>query len=361
MAIRSSDQISIVDVTDAYSVILTSEAYTFPGTTSAAKPGSTTTQVIAMRGADQVNASVTVSEVTKPAGVTVSSNGNAAAPTLTISVSASVTSGGVVKIPVHIGDITITKEFSFAIAYTGATGLKGDTGNGVQSTAVTYQAATSGTAIPNGTWDTTIPTVSAGQYLWTKTVITYTDGTNSTSYSVGMMGATGAAGQTGAAGKGVQSSAITYQKGTSGTTAPTGSWGTTIPAVGASEYLWTRTVITYTDNTTSTSYSIGMMGATGAQGPQGPQGQTGAAGEDAITLSITSSNGTIFKNASISTVLTAHVYRGGAELSAAEIAALGQIKWYKDGSTTASATGATLTIDAGDVTNKATYIAQLEG
>ncbi|MGN0164739.1 MAG: hypothetical protein ACI39R_01015 [Lachnospiraceae bacterium] len=359
--IKSADQISIIDVTDAYSVILTSESHTFPGSTSAALAGSVTTQIIAMRGTEQMNASVTVSEITKPTGVTVSSDGDSTAPTLTIAVTSSVTSGGVIKIPVHIGDITITKEFSFAIAFkgsTGATGATGATGNGVASTEITYQAANSGTDIPSGTWLTSIPSVNAGQYLWTRTVITYTDNTTSTSYSVGMMGATGATGETGATGKGVKSTSVTYQKGTSGTTAPTGTWSTTIPSVGASEYLWTRTVITYTDNTTSTSYSVGMMGATGAKGDKG---DTGAAGADAITLSITSSNGTIFKNSSITTVLTAHVYKAGTELTATEIAALGTVKWYKDGSTTAEATGTTLTIDAGEVTNKATYIAQLEG
>lgn len=338
--IRSSDQISIVDVTDAYSVILTSEAYTFAGTISAAKAGSTTTQIIAMRGAEQVNASVTVSEITKPSGVTVSSDGHAKAPTLTISVTASVVSGGVVKIPVHIGDITITKEFSFAIAFTGASGVNGV---GVKSTAVTYQKSTSGTVTPTGTWNTTIPSVGAGEYLWTRTVITYTDNTSATSYSVGMMGATGATGN------GVKSTSVTYQKSTNGTTAPTGDWSSTVPNASAGEYVWTRTIITYTDNTSATSYSVGMIGVAGENGA------------DAITLSITSSNGTIFKNSAIATVLTAHVYKAGAELTANEIAALGTIKWYKDGGATAVGTGVTLTIDAGDVTNKASYIAQLEG
>jgi hypothetical protein len=79
-------------------------------------------------------------------------------------------------------------------------------------------------------------------------------------------------------------------------------------------------------------------------------------------MSITSSNGTIFKNTGVSTTLTAHVYRAGAELSASQIAELGTIKWYKDGSTTPLATtGATLNINASDVINKASYIAQLEG
>lgn len=58
-------------------------------------------------------------------------------------------------------------------------------GRGVASTTVEYQASTSGTTVPTGTWSTTIPTVAAGSYLWTRTVITYTDNTQSTSYSVG--------------------------------------------------------------------------------------------------------------------------------------------------------------------------------
>ena len=160
-------------------------------------------------------------------------------------------------------------------------GDKGDAGRGISSTAVTYQASTNGTTVPSGTWENTIPSVSANQYLWTRTIITYTDGTTSTSYSIGKMGATGA---TGVAGKGIKSTAVTYQASTSGTTVPTGTWGTTIPSVSANQYLWTRTIITYTDNTTSTSYSIGKMGATGA---------AGAAGKDACTVLLTNEAHTV--------------------------------------------------------------------
>lgn len=141
---------------------------------------------------------------------------------------------------------------------TGKDGAKGTDGKGIKSTAVTYQASTSGTVIPTGTWQTSIPTVSAGQYLWTRTVITYTDDSKSTSYSVGRMGTNGTNGANGSAGRGIKSTAITYQAGSSGTTAPTGTWQTTVPATSVSSpYLWTRTIITYTDDTTSTSYAVG--------------------------------------------------------------------------------------------------------
>jgi phage minor structural protein len=141
---------------------------------------------------------------------------------------------------------------------TGKDGATGADGKGIKSTAVTYQASTSGTVIPTGTWQTNIPTVSAGQYLWTRTVIMYTDDSKSTSYSVGRMGTNGTNGTNGSAGRGIKSTAITYQAGSSGTTAPTGTWQTTVPATSASSpYLWTRTIITYTDDTTSTSYAVG--------------------------------------------------------------------------------------------------------
>ena len=364
MAVIGTGQVTLVDLTDAYSVILTSEAYVFPGTTSAAKAGSTTTQVIAMRGAEQVAATVTLSECTVPTGITLSKDTDATAPTITITASTSLTAHGDVVIPVHIGsDITITKKFSVGIALTGATGDKGTTGatgKGISSTDITYQAASSGTTIPTGTWSTSVPAVSAGQYLWTRTVMTYTDSTSTTGYSVGMMGATGT---TGATGKGINSTAVTYQASTSGTTAPTGTWAATIPSVSASQYLWTRTIITYSDSSTSTAYAVGMMGATGAKGDTGAtgaKGDTGAKGADAIVVSVTSSNGFIFKNTSVATTLTAHVYRAGVELTAAQISALGTINWYLNASTTSTATGPTLTIDSGDVTNKADYIAKLE-
>ena len=122
MAIKSADQITIMDIVDACSVILSNEAHIFSGTTTTAKAETTTTKVMAMCGASIVNATVNVSDITAPAGVSVFSDEDITSPTLTISVTTSVTSGGIVKIPVHIGDITITKEFSFGIAFVGTAG-----------------------------------------------------------------------------------------------------------------------------------------------------------------------------------------------------------------------------------------------
>jgi hypothetical protein len=240
------------------------------------------------------------------------------------------------------------------VAKTGATGQTGATGKGISSTVITYQAGSSATTAPTGTWSSTVVATTTGQYLWTKTVITYTDSTTSTSYSVSAHGATGATGQTGATGKGVKSTAVTYQVGTSATSAPTGTWSSSIVSTTTGQYLWTRTIITYTDDTTSTSYSIAAHGATG---------QTGATGAAAIAVTITSSAGTVFKNSSGTTVLTAHVYVGGVEQSitdAGVCGSYGSIKWYKGSNTTAVATSKTYTVSATDVDSTLSITAQLE-
>lgn len=148
-------------------------------------------------------------------------------------------------------------------------GDDGADGKGIKSTAVTYQVSTSGTTPPTGTWNSSIPSVDANQYLWTRTVITYTDNTTSTSYSVGKMGANGAKGDkgdtgpAGADGDGIVSVSNTYQIGSSGTTAPTGSWSATVPSPQKGKYLWTKTVTTYKKSDPTTVYSVSYYGTDG--------------------------------------------------------------------------------------------------
>lgn len=142
-------------------------------------------------------------------------------------------------------------------------GAMGPAGKGVVSSATTYQAGTSGTTPPTGTWSASIPSVSENQYLWTKIVLTYSDNTNSTAYSVGKMGATGATGSTGATGNGIKSTTINFASSTSGTAAPSSGWSTSIPTVADGSFLWTRTVLTFTDNSTNTSFTVAKQGEKG--------------------------------------------------------------------------------------------------
>ena len=160
--------------------------------------------------------------------------------------------------------------------------------------------------------------------------------------------------------KSVDTSVVEYQVGTSGTTAPTGKWDLGVPTVASGQYLWTRTTITYNDGTSTILYSVSSMGEKGEQGDPGSPGDKGA---DAITVTITASNGTVFKNNSGSSVLTAHVYLGGVEQSitdAGVCGSLGSIKWYKGSSTTSIATAKAITVSASDVTNSLVYTCQLE-
>ena len=144
MAIRSSDQISIVDLTDGYSVMLTNDSHTFLGDTSKAIAASTQTTVIAMCGASQVAASVNLDDVVKPTGVNVTKDTDATQPTLTIAVTTAVTAGGVVDIPIQLdnGNITIHKLFTFQIAFKGQTGAAGSSAQWYTGTKITGTSTT---------------------------------------------------------------------------------------------------------------------------------------------------------------------------------------------------------------------------
>lgn len=352
MAIKSADQITIVDVTDAYSVMLTSEAYTFVGETSGVGAGqSCTTEAVAFCGTNQcTSVNVNAADIVCPTGISATVE-NSGTPKVKVTFKTTVTIANACEatIPVVVDGITVNKKFSFAVAKAGTNGQNG-TSVTVKSTSVTYQAGSSGTTKPTGTWSADIPTVSNGQYLWTKTVVTYSDGKSTEAYSVSYKGTNGSDGTSVT----VSSTSVTYQASSSGTTTPTGAWQSTVPSVPNGQFLWTKTVVTYSDGNSTTSYSVSYKGTNGADGKNGT---------DAISMTITSSNGTIFKNNSGSTVLTAHVFVGGVEQSitdAGVCGSYGSVKWYKAGSTTAVATAKTYTISAADVLNSVVVTAQLE-
>ena len=126
-------------------------------------------------------------------------------------------------------------------------------------------------------------------------------------------------------------------------------------------YIGQYTDFVISDSTDPTKYSWSKI--KGDTGAKGAKGDTGAAGKDAIVLTITASNGIVFKNNTGSTVLTAHVYLGGVEQHITDsgiCGTLGSIKWYKGSSTTAVATAKTLTVSATDVVNSESYTCNLE-
>ena len=150
--------------------------------------------------------------------------------------------------------------------------------NTIKSTLEQFYLSTSPTSLVGGSWSNNQPAWTEGKYIWRRNFVTYGDdrteftpsengvcitgntgaqGARGPQGAAGPKGATGAQGPTGASGKGIKSTAITYQLCASQTTAPTGTWLGSPPAIDIFKpFLWTRTVTTYTDNTTSTAYSV---------------------------------------------------------------------------------------------------------
>ena len=182
-----------------------------------------------------------------------------------------------------------TSEQGFSVAKMGEQGPKGDRGNdgipgkngiGIRNTSVLYGLSTSET-VPPTAWYENPPALVKGQWFWTKTVWTYTDNTNETGYQKTYVARDGNDGNNGIAGKdgvGIRSTTITYAQGASGTVAPTTGWTSQVPNVPAGQYLWTKTVWSYTDNTNETGYSVSKIGEQGPKGNDGAKGDKGDAG-----------------------------------------------------------------------------------
>lgn len=190
-----------------------------------------------------------------------------------------------------------TNEQGFSVAKMGEQGPKGDRGNdgipgkngiGIRNTSVLYGLSVSET-VPPTAWYQNPPALVKGQWFWTKTVWTYTDNTSETGYQKTYVARDGNDGNNGIAGKdgvGIRSTTITYAQGTSGTVAPTTGWTGQVPNVPAGQFLWTKTVWSYTDNTNETGYSvskIGEQGPQGVKGGKGDRGEKGPQGERGLT------------------------------------------------------------------------------
>lgn len=344
MAAKASCQVTIADITDAYSVVLTSETYTFMGNTSGAPIGSAcTTQAIAYQGDTQCS-KVTIGTISCPTGISASvSNNGMASPTITFKTTAVISTACEASVPVIIDGITIYKKFSFAVANQGASfgwnllqNTSGEWSDYWQPYAGTnickdissfvipdgcatgetfttsieiewtgFKSSSSGTfrlcsqGAQDGGWTHVNPfanglfSISTESGKKTCTLTGKWDG-SCKKYMISMQcdysngegkirwrclkieKGTKATEWTphpddliGDTGKGIKSTAITYQASISGTTVPTGTWSGSIPTVSAGQYLWVRTIFSYSDNTTSTIYSVSRMGANGATGTNG--------------------------------------------------------------------------------------------
>ena len=169
----------------------------------------------------------------------------------------------------------------------GQDGIPGKDGVGLKTTAVVYGLSNSESTQPTS-WSTQVPTLTKGSYLWTRTTWAYTDNTTEIGYQktyIARDGNNGTDGLPGKDGVGISSTTITYATSISGTVQPTSGWSSQVPSVPSGQYLWTKIVWTYTDNTSETGYSVAKMGERGPQGLQGiqgPKGDQGIAGTNGI-------------------------------------------------------------------------------
>ena len=120
----------------------------------------------------------------------------------------------------------------------------------MKSVRIWYYISNSPTALSGGSWSTTKPTWVSGQYIWQKTVTTYSNNTTAESDPVCITGPQGEQG-----GKGDQGTSITkvsnrYGSNTSKTTPPT-TWYTNYPTWTKGVYIWTKSIISYSNGTTT--------------------------------------------------------------------------------------------------------------
>lgn len=132
----------------------------------------------------------------------------------------------------------------------GDKGTDGTNGIGIESVTNKYQVSTSNTTAPTS-WSNTPQTMTAtNKYLWNYEIITYSNNTTSTS-TPAVIGTYGEKGDKGNTGTGVKAVVAQYYLSSSKTSQTGGSWSETQPAYKKDYYYWTRTKITWTDNTTT--------------------------------------------------------------------------------------------------------------
>lgn len=269
---------------DAYTIFLENENISF-ATDENRNPLSEqayTSGITIMKGAKPVT-DFTIGDIAKTQGIAVAKTDTA--------IAISVVNGnplpydsGEIEIPITVGGAVFKKILTWTCAKKGDQGIQGPQGekgeqgekgkNGTSVTiinkSITYQLSTSGTTIPTGTWQTSPQTIPEGQYQWTKTSVAYSDGNKTESYSISYHGKNGSNGIS----VKTTSTSVKYQVGDSGTIKPTGTWQNNVPTVAQGKYLWTQTIVNYSDGNSTESYSVSYRGIDGSNGVNGMNAAT---------------------------------------------------------------------------------------
>lgn len=272
---------------DAYTIFLENENISF-ATDKNRNPLSEqayTSGITIMKGAKPVT-DFTIGDIAKTQGIAVAKTDTAIAISV-VNGNSLPNDSGEIEIPITVDGTVFKKILTWTCAKKGDQGEKGLQGiqgpQGEQGIAgkdgtsvtiinksITYQLSTSGTTIPTGTWQTSPQTIPEGQYQWTKTSVTYSDGNKTESYSISYHGKNGSDGTS----VKTTSTSVKYQVGDSGTTKPTGTWQSNVPTVAQGKYLWTQTVVNYSDGNSTESYSVSYRGIDGSNGSNGMNAAT---------------------------------------------------------------------------------------
>lgn len=272
---------------DAYTIFLENENISF-ATDENRNPLSEqayTSGITIMKGAKPVT-DFTIGDIAKTQGIAVVKTDTAIAISV-VNGNPLPNDSGEIEIPITVGGTVFKKILTWACAKKGEQGERGLQGiqgpQGEQGIAgkdgtsvtiinksITYQLSTSGTTIPTGTWQTSPQTIPEGQYQWTKTSVTYSDGNKTESYSISYHGKNGSNGTS----VKTTSTSVKYQVGDSGTTNPTGTWQANVPTVVQGKYLWTQTIVNYSDGNSTESYSVAYRGIDGNNGVNGMNAAT---------------------------------------------------------------------------------------
>lgn len=153
----------------------------------------------------------------------------------------------------------------------------------------------------------------------------------------------------------IKKTIVTYAVTDTAQDKPVTGWKTEFPVVPLGKYLWVCTQVFYSDGSSTETYSVSHNGTNGTNGKDG---KDGAAGEAALSFKLLSSQGQIFKNKSIKTILTLEVRRGSKKLTSSEVKNLGAIQWFKN-DTRQTGSDLTLSVSESDSVLNTNYSVQV--
>ena len=159
-------------------------------------------------------------------------------------------------------------------------------GVGISNADLEYAESTSQTTAPTEGWQTTAPKWRKDYYIWSRTHIYYTDGNEKVSTPMCLSVA-----------RSIDRIEECYYSSTSSTAITGGAWvkGKS-PAWVNGRFIWTKSIIYYTDGTSTETTPICCTGGQGPQGPQGKPGENGKDGKDGTSISITGEASAIYDN-----------------------------------------------------------------